>query len=213
MFSPARAIALQKEMSRKVIVEKLDSERIEIVAGLDVGYRGSRGFGVAVAYSKTKRSLICFAVVEGSVEIPYIPGLLAFREAPLMIASLHELKERCVSPDVVMVNGHGLAHPRKLGIASHIGVALDIPSIGIAKKLLYGTIVRGENGYDKLYVDELHVGYVVEVKRGVRMYISVGHRVDPDSALNISISVWNRNERFPEPIRLADKISKRFARG
>ncbi len=213
MFSASRAFSLQREMSKRVIIAKLDIDRVEIVAGLDVGYRKDRGFGVAVAYSRKAHSLECFVAVEGSVEIPYIPGLLAFREAPIMIAALLELKEKCLAPDVVMVNGHGLAHPRKLGIASHIGVALDMPSIGIAKKLLYGTIAYEEGKLAKLVVDGLHVGYVVETVRGARTYISIGHRVDPRSALELSLSVWDRSERFPEPIRLADKISKKFAKG
>ncbi len=213
MFSASRAFSLQREMSKRVIIDKLDIDRVEIIAGLDVGYRKERGFGVAVAYSKKTHSIECFVVVEGSVEIPYIPGLLAFREAPIMIAALLELREKCLAPDIVMVNGHGLAHPRKLGIASHIGVAFDMPSIGIAKKLLYGNIVHEEGKPAKLIVDGLHVGYVVETVRGSRTYVSIGHRVDPESALKLSLSVWNRSERFPEPVRLADKISKKFAKG
>ncbi len=209
-FSASIAIKLQREMSSRVIVEPLDLSRVEVVAGLDVGYRKGVGFSVAVAIDRSGKEL-CHVAVESVVEVPYVPGLLAFREAPIMIAALQVLKEECVEPDAIMVNGHGLAHPRRLGIASHVGVALDVPSIGIAKKRLFGE-EREEGGRVALYVFGEKVGYVVTSASGAKTYVSVGHRVDPDTALELSLSMWRKGSRFPIPIEVADRVSKRVAR-
>ncbi|NPA95991.1 MAG: endonuclease V [Crenarchaeota archaeon] len=209
-FSASIAIKLQREMSSRVIVEPLDISSVRVVAGLDVGYRKGVGFAVAVAIDRGSGSELCHVAVESSVEVPYVPGLLAFREAPIMVAALRELSRLCVEPDAIMVNGHGLAHPRRLGIASHIGVALDIPSVGIAKKRLFGE-ERVENGRVALYAFGEKVGYVLRMS-GAKTYVTVGHRVDPDTALELSLSLWRSGRRFPIPIEVADSISKRVAR-
>ncbi len=208
-FHASTAVKLQREMSSRIVVQPLDLSRVRIVAGLDVGYRKSIGFAVAVAVSRDCSEL-CHVVVESSVEVPYIPGLLAFREAPIMVAALRELSRRCVEPDVVMVNGHGLAHPRRLGIASHIGLALNVPSIGIAKKRLFGEELQ-EGDRIALYAFGEKVGYVVSMSGG-KTYVTVGHLVDPDTALELALSLWRRGSRFPVPIEVADRISKRVAK-
>jgi len=209
-FSASRAIALQREMAKKVVIEPLPPERVSIVAGLDVAYSGSTGFAVAVAVHRDGLRELCHVVVESSVEIPYVPGLLAFREAPIMVAALQELMERCARPDAVMVNGHGLSHPRRMGIATHIGLALDIPTIGVARKRLCGE-VGVHNGRRALFIDGEPLCYIVGEGRR-ETYISIGHRVDLESALAIANAFWRKGSRFPEPIAVADQISKRVAR-
>jgi len=209
-FSASRAMALQREMAKHVIIEPLPPERVTVAAGLDVAYSGSTGFAVAVAIHREGLRELCHVVVESSVEIPYVPGLLAFREAPIMVAALQELMEKCVRPDVVMVNGHGLSHPRRLGIATHIGLALDIPTIGIARKRLCGE-VGTFNGRKALFIDGRPLCYIVGEGRR-ETYVSIGHRVDLETALAIAQVFWRSGSRFPEPIAVADQISKRVAR-
>ena len=196
-------------MSSKIVVQSLDLSTVRIVAGLDVGYSKGVGFAVAVAVDRSGQE-VCHVVVESNVEVPYVPGLLAFREAPVMIAAMKVLASECVEPDVVMVNGHGLAHPRRLGIASHIGLALGIPSIGIAKKRLFGE-ERVEGDRVALYAFGEKVGYVVKVG-SAKTYVTVGHLVDPDTALSLCLSMWKSGRRFPIPIELADSISKRVSK-
>ncbi|RLG76091.1 MAG: endonuclease V, partial [Thermoprotei archaeon] len=150
-------------------------------------------------------------IVRARVDIPYIPGLLAFREAPLMIAALKALWSKGVYVDVLMVNGHGLPHPRKMGIASHIGVALDIPSIGVARKRLYGTIRRIREDFAEILIDNKVVGYVVGKGRR-ELYISVGHKIEPVQVLKLVKEMMRPTLRYPLPIHYADSISKRVAR-
>jgi len=210
LFDTGRAIALQREMSKKVIIEPLDLSKVNIVIGLDVGYHRDIGYAVAVAIDFHSSKLVCYTVAVARVQIPYVPGLLAFREAPIMLAALREIA-KYVKPDVIMVNGHGLAHPRMMGIASHIGLALDIPSVGVAKKRLFGEINWLNDELGEIIVDGMKVGYVVRRQR-IETYITVGHRVDADSALELARSVWKTNRRFPDPIYEADRISRNIAR-
>jgi len=211
VFRASKAFRLQVEMSKKVVVAPLDLGKVRVVGGLDVAYVGDTGFGVAVAVERGSGRIIDVSVVAAAVEIPYIPGLLAFREAPLMISALKLLIERGAEPDVVMVNGHGLPHPRRLGIASHVGVALDIPTIGIARRRLYGVVRRLSDDLAELVVDGEVVGYVIG--RGRReLYISVGHRVEPRQALELARELLRPGDRYPLPIQYADAISKSVAR-
>jgi deoxyribonuclease V len=146
-FSASRAITAQKKLSRLVILRDLvDPSSVRIVVGLDVAYRrhGSKeyAFGVALVYDKTKnRVLDCISAVR-RVCVPYIPGLLAFREMTVLGPLAFRVSRRW-KPDVMIVDGHGVSHPRRIGIASHIGVATGIPSIGVAKRVLRDLETRG----------------------------------------------------------------------
>lgn len=208
IFDIERAKRAQIELSKRVVIEEIDLNRVDIIAGLDVSYRGNIGVATAIAYNIKKMKEECSVSVGGKVEIPYIPGLLAFREAPLMIKALIKLKEECIEPDILMVNGHGIAHPRRLGIASHLGVVMDMPSIGIAKSFLYGYI-DFIDGSKVIIVDGRIVGYVVKKNRN-EIYVSAGHKIAPHQALKISLETWLDNHRFPEPIYLADMISRKM---
>ena len=144
--------------------------------------------------------------VEHPVRFPYIPGLLSFRELPLILAGMASLP---TLPDVLLVDGQGIAHPRRLGIASHLGVLLERPTIGCAKRVLVGT--AREPGQARGAVSELRdgseiIGALVRTRPGVRpLVVSIGHRVDLASAIEIVLSCCD-GLRIPTPLRDADRL-------
>ena len=177
-FDVEKAKKLQKELSRRVLCGGIDLGRVRYLAGLDVSYVGDLGVGVAVLLTYPQLDPVEYVVVKGRVKVPYIPGLLAFREAPLLIKALELLSVR---PDLVVVDGHGVTHPRRFGIASHVGLVTDTASVGAAKSLLYGKVV--DSGSEKLIVADGLVGGLV-VRRGRReVYLSIGYRVNLDLSL------------------------------
>ena len=201
------AFRIQKELSRKV-VQTPDPKPIHTIAGADI------------AICVKKKKLVCGMVLFSYPELeeiermwtvsdevfPYIPGLLGFRESPCVINTFGKLRERC---DMIMIDGHGLAHPRGFGLACHVGVLLDIPAIGVAKKCLYGTF--SEPGLDKgartlmRGKDGEVVGVALRTRDGVKpVFVSVGNRVDLDTSVAIALEC-SRGLRVPEPTRLADK--------
>ncbi|MEM1525849.1 MAG: endonuclease V [Ignisphaera sp.] len=209
-FDYEAAKQLQLQLSKLVRIDPVKPDSIEIIVATDNGYKGSKVIGVAVAYNAKKRKELCHIAIVDEVEIPYIPGLLAFREAPLMIEAIKELSLRCVEADIIMVNGHGLSHPRRFGIASHVGIALDKPSIGIAKRLLYGSITTDNNLRTAITVGGAVVGYVLENVYGGKVFVSVGHKVKPEDALIIVDMVWNRSNPLPDPLYIADNLTKKM---
>lgn len=207
-FDIEKAKEAQNLLGKLALIEPIDIDSIDVIVGLDVSYINSNAVAAAVAYSIHERKIIEIDTAVKPVKIPYIPGLLAFREAPAMFLALKKLADKLKRIDVIMVNGHGLAHPRKCGIATHIGVIIDKPSIGVAKRLLYGEIALINNRL-AIVVESRVVGYAVN-RRGRNIYISIGHKVTAEDALKIALSVWNRDSLLPEPIRLADKVSREY---
>ena len=207
-FNIEKAKEAQNVLSKLALIEPIDIGSIDVVVGLDVSYLSSNAIAAAVAYSICEKRVIETGIAVKAIRIPYIPGLLAFREAPAMFLALKKLTDKLKRIDVIMVNGHGLAHPRKCGIATHIGVVVDKPSIGVAKKLLYGEVIS-INNRSAIVVEGKVVGYAVN-RRNRDIYISIGHRVTAEDALKIALSVWNRESLLPEPLRLADKISREY---
>ena len=214
-FSPERAIRAQRLLASKVVVED-DFPPIRLVAGIDVAYSKSAdttvGVGVAVLLSyPSLRVVDCVAYV-APICVPYIPGLLAFREARVLAPALYRLVRRR-GVDLVVVDGHGLAHPRRLGIASHIGVVFNIPSIGVAKKKLYGkTVTIGGVEY---LVDERgeKIGVVLKRRRRASIYVSPGHRVSVDTAARLVEKMTLPGRKLPEPTRIADHYTKVLREG
>ncbi|MCX8209280.1 MAG: endonuclease V [Sulfolobales archaeon] len=201
-FDVETAKNLQTRLSRLVVTSGMDLSRVRYVAGLDVSYSGSWGIAVAALANYPQLELVEYVVVEGAVSVPYVPGLLAFREAPLLFKACESLS---TEPDLLVVDGHGVTHPRRFGIASHIGVVLDKPSIGVAKSLLYGrvSVVSGEK---VIVIDDLVGGLVVS--RGRReLYFSIGHRVDLNNLRELSKTLFKRHE-LPEPTYFADRLSR-----
>ena len=207
-FDAQRASRAQRILSSMVVLEdRLDLDNIELIAGLDVAYRrlGSSeiGIGVAVAIeAENYKPIHCTACIR-PICIPYIPGLLAFREMYVLAPALLRVVEN-IDIDLVVVDGHGIAHPRRLGIASHVGVVFNKPSIGVAKKKLYGEIVKED---DKLLVKDRDrvIGVVIG-----SVYVSPGTMISIDSSEKIIRRMLKT--RLPEPIRIADRVSKELRR-
>ncbi|WP_440060156.1 endonuclease V [Thermogladius sp. 4427co] len=211
MFDYNRAIRLQRELSKRVLESirtasfKADSARF--VAGVDASYVGNLSIGVAVLLDLDGLKIVgrSYAVVEAPV--PYIPGLLAFREAPGIIQALARLGRW---PEVIMVDGHGLTHPRGFGIASHIGLVLDTPSIGVAKSRLYGEERVEETGR-YIYAHGLRAGAILR-RGGFELYVSIGYSVTLEEAVRL-VERTLAGHKLPEPVYLADKYSKEVKKG
>jgi deoxyribonuclease V len=203
-LAPTEAIHLQKELRTRIRLTG-DPGEISIVAGTDASYaRGSNEiYAVVVALRYPDLTIIERSSACCVTSFPYIPGLLTFREGPALIEAFRRLRSE---PDVIFFDGQGIAHPRGLGIASHIGVLLDRPTVGVAKSLLVGTAedpgpAPGSTS-PILYNDET-IGMVVRTKERTKpVYISVGHRIDLARAVDLVLAT-TRGYRLPEPTRQA----------
>ena len=142
-------------------------------------------------------------VVQGELELPYIPGLLSFRESPLILDACERLT---TTPDLILVDGQGIAHPRRVGLASHLGLFLNTPTIGCAKSLLCGThAVPGDEpgSYTEVVDHDETIGVALRTKPGVKpVYISVGHKINLQDAIHWVLECCH-GYRLPEPTRLA----------
>jgi deoxyribonuclease V len=203
-LAPREAIALQKEMAGQVDAHT-PLVKCELAAGADVSYNR---FSPVVYAAVVVVRLADGAVVEtstavGKASFPYIPGLLTFREGPIVLEALARIQCR---PDVVMFDGHGLAHPRRFGLACHMGFWLDVPTLGCAKSRLIGT--AREPGQKPGSLAPLRdqgqvIGNLVRTRRGVKpVFVSVGHRIDLPSAVRVVLQA-TRGYRLPEPTRQA----------
>ncbi|HEU65060.1 MAG TPA: deoxyribonuclease V [Chloroflexi bacterium] len=200
----ARAREIQSSLARRVITANEVTD-LRLVAGIDISssdaQRVARGAVVVLRYPEL--SIVEVQVAEGKMEVPYIPGLLSFRESPLILAACEKLHNM---PDLILVDGQGIAHPRRLGLASHVGLFLDLPTVGCAKSILCGRHqpVKEEAGSHADLLDNSEViGAALRTKSGVRpIYVSVGHKIDLASALQWVINCC-RGYRLPEPTRLA----------
>lgn len=205
-MSPGEARAIQESLRGLVVAEDRFGE-IRTVAGIDIGLTGKKGRAAAVLLDLPSLELRGKAVVEGEIRFPYVPGLLSFRECPLAIAALGRLPRR---PDLLLCDGQGLAHPRRFGIACHLGLLLDIPSIGAAKSRLIGTHEEpaSERGAQTpLRHGEDLIGAVLRTRTNVRpIYVSIGHRVSLTAAVAITLQCSPRF-RIPEPTRQAHKLA------
>lgn len=184
-----------------------DEPSVEAVAGIDVGFAGGKGHAAAAVLSFPDLQLLDNARVEMEISFPYIPGLLAFREGPVVLAALERLS---VEPDLLICDGHGLAHPRRMGIATHVGVLLDVPSIGCAKSRLVGAHQEpglSKGSYARLYDRAEVIGAVVRTRDGVKpVYVSIGHRIDLEKAIEFALCCCTRY-RLPDPIRWAHRLA------
>ncbi|TWG10849.1 endonuclease V [Actinoplanes teichomyceticus] len=180
------------------------------VAGLDVAYDDSgQRLGAAVVVLDTgDLSVLDTAVVRGRPAFPYVPGLFAFREVPALLAALDRLTVR---PEVLICDGHGLAHPRRFGLAAHLGVLTDLPSFGVGKTRLVGEWepVGATRGSRSALVDGGEpVGAVLRTQTGVKpVFVSVGHRIDLDHACALTLRLAPRY-RLPETTRVADRVCR-----
>ena len=213
-LSPRKAAAVQRELRSQLVLEDRLG-RVRLVAGADIALdrREKLGFGGVVVFSFPDMRLVEFATAVRPLTFPYVPGLLAFREAPVLLAAFERLSSR---PDVVVFDAHGYAHPRRMGLASHLGLVLDVPSIGCAKSVLVGRYEEpGEErgSWSPLVDGGETIGAAVRTRARVRpVFVSVGHRVSLSTAVGLILSC-SSGYRVPVPTREADKLVGRLKRG
>jgi deoxyribonuclease V len=204
---PRSARLLQKALSHKVSIRKL-TKTPRLIAGVDACFTENAVVAVASLFAYPGRIHVEDAVVQERLRFPYIPGLLTFREGPAFIKALKALK---TDPDVVIVDGQGIAHPAGIGIASHIGVLLDIPTIGCAKSRLIGDFQepgRAKGSWSPLSYQGRLVGAVLRTRENVRpVFVSPGHRIDLKGSVDAVMRAVSTC-RLPDPIRRADHLSR-----
>jgi len=205
-LSRKEAEQLQQVLSKEVSSEDVLSE-VRIIGGVDVAYKGDSGIAACVVLRFPDLDLIECATAEGPVGYPYISGLLSFREIPLLIPALEKLT---IEPDIIIADGQGIAHPRRFGLASHLGVLLEKPVIGCAKSSLTGSyrepaVERG--GYEYIYDHGRIVGAVLRTRAHVKpVFVSVGHGISLKSAIHYTIQS-TLGLRLPEPVRYAHRAA------
>lgn len=205
-LTPAEAIALQQDLRAKVITTAT-AGALRTVAGLDVSTAGQCAHAAVVVLSYPDLQPLETVEAELPLAFPYVPGLLAFREGPSVLAALERLH---TEPDLLLFDAHGLAHPRRIGLASHIGVIVDRPSIGCAKSLLCGQheqVGSSAGAHSEIWDGGEVIGAAVRTREQARpVYVSIGHRVDLASAVRYVLSCA-RGYRLPEPTRWAHRVA------
>lgn len=209
---------LQQTLATEVLRED-DLPDIQFVAGVRLGYARTSsgsitGQAAVVVLSLPDLELVEQTVTLRPVTFPYIPGLRSFRETPVALAALEQLKTR---PDLLLVNGHGVAHPQRFGVASHIGLLLDLPSVGCSISVPVGLAVEPDahlGAWSPLTDDQEIIGAAVRTRPGSRpVYVSTGHRISLETAIG-TVLRCTRGHRQPEPLRLAARLATRHrARG
>lgn len=208
-LTPEDAIALQKTLANRVVTQTdFDVKTVQTVAGIDVSLQGEGQAAIAVV-RLSDLTVIEEVTAGAKITFPYVPGLLSFRESPLVLAALNKLQTR---PDVLMVDGQGRAHPRRFGIACHLGLWTGIPSLGVAKSVLCGRFENlGEEPGSQAPL--VHRGETIgmALRSKVRtnpLIISVGHRMDLETAVGL-VQRCLRKYRLPEPTRAAHNAAGR----
>ncbi len=212
--NPAQAIEIQRQLCSQIVIEKPQQE-FHLVAGADISFdKGSDVVyaGVVVLQLRDLRE-VARATAVSKAKFPYIPGLLSFRETPPVLEAWKKLK---VQPDVVMVDGQGLAHPRRFGIASHVGLLLDLPSVGCAKSLLVGKYeepLLPAGSYSYLVDRDETIGVALRTRDSINpVFVSVGHKIDLESAIAL-VMRCTHGYRIPEPIRQAHQVVNALREG
>jgi deoxyribonuclease V len=206
--TPDEAKQIQERLVAEVDVTPRPDE-VETVAGIDVSIRDDTAQAAVAVLRLPDLDVVDRAVHRCAVPFPYVPGLLSFRETPAVLPALEELS---TTPDVLMTDSHGLAHPRRFGFACHLGVLLDWPTLGVAKSILVGTPdgdLDPEKGSRVPLVDDGEtVGCVLRTRTEVNpVYVSVGHRVTLAGATALALDCSPRY-KIPEPTRQAHKLSR-----
>jgi deoxyribonuclease V len=205
------AVAIQEKLRQRVRLVPL-ARPPRLVAGVDAicDREDKRIFGAAALYRYPEMELVEEAGAAGECPFPYRTGLLSFREVPILLAALARLS---APPDVVLVDGQGIAHPRGLGLAAHIGLAAEVPTIGVAKSRLVGEDVEPDQAagsYKPLIWKGKQVGMILRTQKRIKpLYISPGHRITGPECLEITLGCVTRY-RLPLPVRQADLLSRRL---
>jgi deoxyribonuclease V len=202
--SVAQAREIQLNLAKRVV----DEDRVvnpRLIAGIDISGPDAQGVarGAVIVLRYPELDIVEVEEAHSKIGFPYVPGLLSFRESPLILAACEKL---CNVPDLILVDGQGIAHPRRFGLASHVGLLLDLPTIGCAKSILCGQhqCLGEEAGSQAELLDKGEIiGAALRTKSGVKpIYVSVGHKINLVSALEWVMRCC-RGHRLPEPTRLA----------
>jgi len=206
--TPQQAVAIQKKLARSMR-QVTPHKPMRYIAGVDAAFStdGRRCLAGVVLWDRTRHTPVEQHLAWRRLIFPYIPGLLTFREAPALIAALRHLRR---SPDVLLCDGHGIAHPRRFGIACHLGVLTDLPAIGCAKSRLIGQYREAapeKGAISPLFDGDEQVGSVVRTRNRVKpVFVSIGHKIDLATAEQTVLACAIRF-RLPEPTRLADQLA------
>ena len=207
-FSVEKAHKMQQCLSEKLSFEDKLPDVIKYVAGVDVAYIEGNSIGAVAVLDFSTMSTVEFQISHVKTCCPYVPTLLSFREIPAAVSAIKKLH---VIPDVFLVDGQGFAHPFGLGFASHLGLILEKPTVGVAKSLLCGKTEKDspEEQVRFLKMRKKVVGAEVVTRLGIKpVYVSVGHKISLDSAVKL-VLYCSKNYRLPEPIRRAHTIAKK----
>lgn len=206
--SPEKAILIQEELVKQMSLTNKPG-KINIVAGCDVAYSSTgKAYAVICIFSYPGLEKLDELVAESEVTFPYIPGLLAFREGPPLLKAFGAVNKK---PDVVIFNGQGIAHPRKMGLATHMGILLDLPSIGCAQKSMFRDYADPDNNkcaYSEIRdtVNEV-IGVCLRTRKNVKpVFVSSGYKIDLETAVNV-ICKFTLRYKMPEPLRAAHIVA------
>lgn len=208
-LSPREAIELQKQLAYEIVETDDFAAPIKTVAGIDLGYDAKTDTcrAVVVVLNFPGLQLVEKAEAILPIQFPYVPGLLSFRETPVAVKALEKLQ---ITPDLILCDGQGIAHPRRFGIACHIGLLADVPTIGVAKSVLVGKFdnlgeTRGSTA-QMIYKNE-KLGVALRTKDKVQpVYVSVGHKIGLETAIDYVLRCTPKY-RLPETTRLADSLA------
>jgi deoxyribonuclease V len=212
MLTEVQAISIQQELRQRVIVYDDLPQSVRIIAGADVEYdkHSDRIAGAIVLLDATTKAVLDVATHVMTASFPYVPGLFSFREMPPLVAAYRKLRSQ---PDVIICDGQGLAHPRRFGLACHLGIELDVPTIGCGKTRLVGRYenLALERGATSPLVDELTgevLGVALRTQPAINpLFVSVGHRVSLITAQELVLTM-SESVRLPETTRQADKWAR-----
>lgn len=207
--TPQEARGIQQQLSQQVLRENQVPVGARLIAGVDISGVNRQGLatGAVVVLDVPTFTIREIRTVQAVPPMKYVPGLLSFREVPVLVKALETLD---TIPDLIMVDGQGIAHPRRFGIASHLGLLMDLPSIGCGKSILTGkheTLDEHRGAQVPLMDRQDHLGTVLRTRTSVSpVYVSVGHKIDLDTAVKWVLSCC-RDYRLPEPTRLAHQAA------
>ncbi|MEA5503796.1 deoxyribonuclease V [Halotia wernerae UHCC 0503] len=203
------AIAIQEKLRNQVINEDQLQEPVKYVAGVDMGFEanGTISRAAVAVLSFPDLQVIETTLAYRPTSFPYIPGFLSFREIPAVLDALEKVE---TTPDIILCDGQGIAHPRRLGIASHLGLLLDLPTIGVAKSLLIGKheeLPETRGKWQPLIHQGEIIGAALRSRTKVKpVYVSSGHKVSLSTAINYVLRCTPKY-RLPETTRIADKLA------
>ena len=205
--TPKQAINIQKNLASRV-VRTGRLRKVTLVAGADLAFSPDKSCCMAgvVIWDMRTDEVIEQHVVRRQTRFPYVPGLLSFREAPALLSALRKIRHE---PDVFLFDGQGYAHPRRFGLACHVGLWIDRPSIGCAKSLLIGdgkAPGRSKGSMSPLMHQGERIGMALRTRDGIKpLYVSVGHRLSLETSVEIALCCCTKY-RLPQPTRLADQL-------